>query len=111
MARLPARGWPPPPTPLLNVTTLRAYTRRSAESMIGFNGKGVNFPLTAGPASVTNVQGVGQGGINNPLISGHPNIVLAVYMDGHTQAVTKNTPPAIVKRLSTRDDNQQIGDY
>jgi len=96
----------------LNVTTMRTYnTPAPANAMIGFNGKGVNFPLTGGAQSTVKVQGVGQGGMNNPLISGHPNIVLAVYMDGHTQAITKNTPPAIVKRLSTRDDNQQIGDY
>jgi hypothetical protein len=37
--------------------------------------------------------------------------VLAVFMDGHTQGLTKNTPPAIVKRLATRDDGQQIADY
>jgi len=32
-------------------------------------------------------------------------------MDGHTQQITKNTPAPIVKRLATRDDGQQIGDY
>jgi len=99
------------PLNVYNVTTLRAYTAPAPQNaMIGFNGKGVNF--NAGKGQATNlVQGVGQTGPNNPLISGHPNIVLAVYMDGHTQAITKNTPPAIVKRLATRDDNQQIGDY
>ena len=39
------------------------------------------------------------------------NAVLAVYMDGHTQAITKNTQAPIVKRLATRDDGQQIQDY
>jgi prepilin-type N-terminal cleavage/methylation domain-containing protein len=100
------------PPKAYNITTLRAYNAPApANSMIGFNGKGVNFAV-GGNQTVNNpIQGIGQTAANNPLISGHPNIVLAVYMDGHTQAITKNTPPAIVKRLATRDDNQQIGDY
>ena len=100
------------PVKAYNVTTLRAYNAPApANSMIGFNGKGVNYAV-GGNQTVSNpIQGIGQTAMNNPLISGHPNIVLAVYMDGHTQAITKNTPPAIVKRLATRDDNQQIGDY
>jgi prepilin-type N-terminal cleavage/methylation domain-containing protein len=94
-----------------NITTLRAYsTPAPLNSMIGFNGKGVNFNV-GGNQTVTMLQGVGQTGPNNPLISGHPNIVLAVFLDGHTQPITKNTPPAIVKRLVTRDDNQQISDF
>jgi len=36
---------------------------------------------------------------------------LAVFMDGHTAALTKNTPAPIVKRLATRDDGQQIGEF
>jgi hypothetical protein len=101
------------PLNVYNVTTLRAYnTPAPANAMIGYNGKGVNFGSAQMKGQGTQmVQGIGQTGPNNPLISGHPNIVLAVYMDGHTQAITKNTPPAIVKRLATRDDNQQIGDY
>jgi len=42
------------------------------------------------------------------LISAHPNVVLGVFMDGHTQTVTKNAPAPIVKRLVTRDDGQQV---
>jgi hypothetical protein len=38
-------------------------------------------------------------------------VVLAVFMDGHTQALNKTTPPPIVKRLATRDDGQQIGEF
>ena len=56
-------------------------------------------------------QGMGEFQQNNPLVSAHPNVVLAVFMDGHTQGSTKNTPPAIAKRLATRDDGQQIADY
>lgn len=95
-----------------NITTLRAYNLPApANSMIGFNGKGVNYAVGGNQIVNQSIQGIGQTAQNNPLISGHPNIVLAVYMDGHTQGITKNTPPAIVKRLATRDDNQQIGDY
>jgi hypothetical protein len=32
-------------------------------------------------------------------------------MDGHTQAITKTTQGAIVKRLATRDDGQQIAEF
>ena len=94
-----------------NVTTLRAYTNPApANACIGFNGKGVDFNVGKAQA-VTDVQGIGQTRANNPLISGHPNIVLAVFMDGHTQPVTKNTPVPIVKRLATRDDGQQVRDF
>ncbi len=95
-----------------NVTTVRAYTTPLApNSVIGVNGKNANFNV-GNSANATNVlQGIGQTQQNNPLISAHPNVVLAVFMDGHTQAVTKNTPAPIVKRLVTRDDGQQIGDY
>jgi type II secretory pathway pseudopilin PulG len=95
-----------------NVTTVRAYSPPAPKnSMIGFNGKGVNFPLGSSASSTICVQGIGQMQQNNPLISSHPNVVLAVFMDGHTGTITKNTPAAIVKRLATRDDGQQIGDY
>ena len=79
--------------------------------MIGVNGKNANFNLGNTATTVQVLQGVGQTQQNNPLISAHPNVVLAVFMDGHTQAITKNTPAPIVKRLVTRDDGQQIGDY
>ena len=62
-------------------------------------------------ADTTVIQGIGQTQQNNPLLSAHPNVVLAVFMDGHTQAITKNTPAPIVKRLVTRDDGQQIGEF
>ena len=95
--------------PAYNVTTLRAYSSPApVNSMIGFNGKNVNLAVGRN-ANATNVQqGIGQTQQNNPLISGHPNVVLAVFLDGHTQPVTKNTPAAIVKRLVTRDDGQQV---
>jgi hypothetical protein len=32
-------------------------------------------------------------------------------MDGHTQALQKTLHGAIMKRLATRDDGQQIGDF
>jgi hypothetical protein len=100
-----------------NITTIRAYGTPIAplNSVIGFNGKNQNIPVaTLGQPQTTAtgvIQGIGQTQQNNPLISAHPNVVLAVFMDGHTQAVTKNTPAPIVKRVTTRDDGQQIGDY
>jgi hypothetical protein len=79
--------------------------------MIGFNGKNVNLAVGRNAAATNVLQGIGQTQQNNPLLSAHPNVVLAVFMDGHTMSITKNTPAPIVKRLVTRDDGQQIGDY
>jgi len=95
-----------------NITTVRAYgSPAPPNSVVGFNGKNVNFQTGKNASDLTVFQGIGQTAQNNPLISAHPNVVLAVFMDGHTQAITKNTPAPIIKRLVTRDDGQQIGDY
>jgi prepilin-type N-terminal cleavage/methylation domain-containing protein len=92
-----------------NLTTLRAYgSPVPPNSMIGFSGKNANVQLGTTATDTSVVQGIGQTQGNNPLISAHPNVVLAVFMDGHTAAVTKNTPAPIVKRLATRDDGQQV---
>jgi hypothetical protein len=98
--------------PAYNVTTVRAYIAPApVNSVIGFNGKNVNYQLGTTAQDVTALQGVGQTQQNNPLLSAHPNVVLSVFMDGHTAAIQKNTPAPICKRLATRDDGQQIGDY
>ena len=71
---------------------------------IGYNGRN--------DTSVWGTQGIGrERGPNHPLISAHPNIVLAVFMDGHTQSVAKTTNIAVVKRLAVRDDGQQISEF
>jgi prepilin-type N-terminal cleavage/methylation domain-containing protein len=94
-----------------NITTIRAYSGNGApaNACIGFNGRGVDFNV----ANSASLQGIGErtNNGNNPLVSAHPNVVLAVFMDGHTHALTKNTPAPIVKRLATRDDGQQVADY
>jgi hypothetical protein len=56
------------------------------------------------PMAVNATQGQG---ISSP----HPNVALAVYADGHTQAITKNTPSEIVRALLTINGGEQIGDY
>jgi prepilin-type N-terminal cleavage/methylation domain-containing protein len=96
-----------------NITTLRAYgSPITNNSMLAYNGKGNNINVgTGGNTTTPVVQGIGQVQQNNPLISAHPNVVLAVFMDGHTQAINKTTQPPIVKRLATRDDGQQIGEF
>jgi len=96
-----------------NVTTIRAYSGNNApaNSCIGFNGRGIDFQVQTGANATQGVQGIGQVQGNNPLVSAHPNVVLAVFMDGHTQALTKNTPAPIAKRLATRDDGQQVQDF
>ncbi len=98
--------------PAYTVTTIRAYGAPApANSIIGVNGKNINVDVGNSATATNVVQGIGQTQQNSPLISAHPNVVLAVFMDGHTGTITKNTPAAIVKRLATRDDGQQIGDY
>jgi hypothetical protein len=89
-----------------NLTTIRSWNVPGVVC-IGFNGKGVS-------TTYFNAQNSGIGprrGPNHPLLSGHPNVVLAVFMDGHTQAITKTTHAAIVKRLATRDDGQQVAEF
>ena len=53
--------------------------------------------------------------INGPtgpgMSSDHPNVVLALFVDGHTQAITKNTPKTIIQGLLTIAGGETIGDY
>lgn len=41
----------------------------------------------------------------------HPNINLALFYDGHTAAITKNTPPQLIRDLATCAGGEVIGDY
>jgi hypothetical protein len=41
----------------------------------------------------------------------HPNINLAVFFDGHTSAITKNTPPEIIRALATCAGGEQNTDF
>ena len=88
---------------IYNLTTVSHYNFNNTAVSIGFNGKKANHNF--------NSQGIGQRGPNNPLISAHPNVVLAVFMDGHVQTIAKQTHPAIIKRIATRDDGQQVQDF
>jgi prepilin-type N-terminal cleavage/methylation domain-containing protein len=87
---------------LYNLTTVGHFSANGAATSIT-NGKGANLSW--------NANGIGLRGANNPLTSAHPNVVLAVFMDGHVQSIAKQTHPAILKRLATRDDGQQIQDF
>jgi hypothetical protein len=92
-----------------NITTIRAWNN-PVGSCIGYNGKGI--VLATIPPGLGANSNTGAIGHNRPLLSAHPNVVLAVFMDGHTQSLTKTTHAAVVKRLATRDDGQNIGaDY
>lgn len=46
-------------------------------------------------------------GISSP----HAGVALAVYADGHSQALTSNTPPEILPALLTIAGGETIGDY
>lgn len=49
----------------------------------------------------------GAQGISSP----HPNVALTLFADGHTAALTNNTPAEIIRRLLTISDGEWIGDY
>jgi hypothetical protein len=91
---------------VFNLTTIRTWNSNGAVC-IGFNGKN----------TTTNFFGTNNSGINNargpnhPLLSAHPNIVLGVFMDGHTQGLQKTLAAVLAKGLATRDDGQQIADF
>jgi hypothetical protein len=86
-----------------NLTTVSHFNANSQAVYLGFDGRRLN---------IYNAQGVGQDRApNHPLLSAHPNVVLSVFMDGHTQSITKTTHPAIVKRLGTRDDGQMVSNF
>jgi prepilin-type N-terminal cleavage/methylation domain-containing protein len=89
--------------PLFCITTVSHYDVNGGALCVNFDGKdsGISW----------NTQGIGPRGANNPLVSAHPNVVLAAYLDGHVASLTQNTPAAIVKRLSTRDDGQTVGEF
>jgi len=92
---------------IYNLNTIRSWGAASAHVSIQFNQKGMASPTIANGGA----QGVGNasnGTTNAPLLSGHPNVVLAVFMDGHTQSMNKTMHPAMVKRAATRDDGQTV---
>src|SRR5262245_45066314 len=89
--------------PLFCLTTVSHWTVGGSAISVGFNGRNSGMAW--------NTLGIGSRGANNPLVSAHPNVVLAVFLDGHVASLTKTTPPAVVKRLATRDDGQLIGDF
>ena len=93
-------------SPIFNLTTIRAQSNNGAVATLGLDGKRANINAASG------ANGLGANrGPNNPLLSAHPNVVLAVFMDGHTQGLQKSLNAAIVKRLATRDDGQQLADF
>ncbi len=89
--------------PLFCLTTISHWSVNGGAVSVGFNGRNSGMAW--------NTLGIGARGANNPLVSAHPNVVLAVFLDGHVASITKTTPPAIVKRLATRDDGQQLDDF
>jgi prepilin-type processing-associated H-X9-DG protein len=43
--------------------------------------------------------------------SAHPNVAMVVFADGHTAALTYNTPSDILRRLLTIADGEPIGEF
>jgi len=90
---------------IYNLNTIRSWGTAPAHVSVQFNQKGMTSLI------VNSVSAPGQGignatnaSSNAPLLSGHPNVVLAVFMDGHTQSINKTAHPAAVKKAATRDD-------
>jgi prepilin-type N-terminal cleavage/methylation domain-containing protein len=88
--------------PLFCITTVSHFDINGSAQSLGFQGNS-NFSW--------NTQGIGPRGANNPLVSAHPSVVLAAFLDGHVAPLTKTTHSAIVKRLATRDDGQTLGEF
>jgi type II secretory pathway pseudopilin PulG len=44
-------------------------------------------------------------------LGNHPNINLALFYDGHTTAIRKNTPPQLICDLATCAGGEEISDY
>jgi prepilin-type N-terminal cleavage/methylation domain-containing protein/prepilin-type processing-associated H-X9-DG protein len=90
--------------PGATTTTSTAYNLRTigynqtGTSAVGWNGKNPVATLAAANP-------------NSPLISAHPAGVMAVFLDGHVQLLSKSIPYAVMKRLATRDDGQQIQEF
>jgi prepilin-type N-terminal cleavage/methylation domain-containing protein/prepilin-type processing-associated H-X9-DG protein len=55
--------------------------------------------------------GIGPGGLNNPLLAGHPAGAQVGFVDGHVQLITKQTDIVVLKRLAQRDDGRPIPDF
>jgi prepilin-type N-terminal cleavage/methylation domain-containing protein/prepilin-type processing-associated H-X9-DG protein len=53
-------------------------------------------------------QGIGDRGLNNPLLSAHPAGAMAGFLDGHVQMLTKQTASYILHRLAIRDDGGTV---
>jgi type II secretory pathway pseudopilin PulG len=48
------------------------------------------------------------GGVNNPLVSAHPNGVCALLADGSAQFLSNDLELVTLKRLATRDDDRSV---
>jgi prepilin-type processing-associated H-X9-DG protein len=55
--------------------------------------------------------GIGRCGLNNPLLAAHPAGAMVGFLDGHVVLLTKQTSPAILKKLAQRDDGSAIPDF
>jgi hypothetical protein len=65
----------------------------------------INYNLWGSP-------GIGQNrGGNNPLASAHPSSVNVLLMDGSFRPLGNATDMLTLRRISTRDDGKQLGNY
>jgi prepilin-type processing-associated H-X9-DG protein len=105
-----ANGPPRPLGPSPNISTLstnQVLNLVSVNHPVGINNRqGANDPHPD-----WNQQGIGQNGLNNPLLSGHPAGAMIGYLDGHVQLLTKQTATYVLKRLAIRDDGGVIPDF
>jgi hypothetical protein len=43
--------------------------------------------------------------------SNHTNVAYGAFADGHTHAMTNDTPPTIIRAILTAQGGETIGDY
>jgi prepilin-type N-terminal cleavage/methylation domain-containing protein len=94
-------------TKIYNLNTIRSWGPSGAQFSVQFNQKGATS-LTIANGGAQGVGNASNGTSNAPLLSGHPNVVLAVFLDAHVQSINKTTHPAALKRFATRDDGQTV---
>jgi prepilin-type processing-associated H-X9-DG protein len=102
-----------PPRPLGPAPNLASVSANTVMNIVTVNHSvGINNRQGANdPAPDWSQQGIGQNGLNNPLLSGHPAGAMIGYLDGHVQLLTKQTATYVLKRLAIRDDGGVIPDF
>ena len=108
------------PTPSPTITSSHVfYNITTVRHPVGSNGKQLGTTATNGALPRYNDRGILSSGTSNnfnhganhPLLSAHPNGAQCAFLDGHVALLTKQTNIVTLKRLATRDDGGNLGDF